>query len=52
MYRAKPFLDRKSLLALYYSYIQSYLSYAKKNKKNVIRIVHNKIKFEHTKKTF
>ena len=28
MYRAKPFLDKESLLALYYSYIHSYLNYA------------------------
>ena len=29
MYRAKPFLDKESMLALYYSYIHSYLNYAK-----------------------
>ena len=28
MYRAKPFLDKKPLLALCYSYIHSYLNYA------------------------
>ena len=28
VYRAKPFLDKKSLLALYYSCIHSYLNYA------------------------
>ena len=28
MHRGKPFLDKKSLLALYYSYIHSYLNYA------------------------
>ena len=28
LYRAKPFLDKESLLALYYSYIHSYLNYA------------------------
>ena len=28
MYRAKPFLDKESLSALYYSYIHSYLNYA------------------------
>ena len=28
MYRAKPFLDKKSLLVMYYSYIHSYLNYA------------------------
>ena len=28
VYRARPFLDRESLLARYYSYIHSYLNYA------------------------
>ena len=28
MYRAKPFLDKESLIALYYSYINSYQNYA------------------------
>ena len=28
VYRAKPFLDKESLLALYYSYIHSYVNYA------------------------
>ena len=28
MYRAKPFLDKESLLASYYSYINSYQNYA------------------------
>ena len=28
MYRAKPFLDKESFLALYYSYMHSYLNYA------------------------
>ena len=27
MYRAKPFLDKEFLLALYYSYFHSYLNY-------------------------
>ena len=64
MYRAKPFLDKESLLALYYSYIHSYLNYAnlawgstyltnlkklRSQQKHAIRIVHNKRKFEHTK---
>ena len=67
MYRAKPFLDKESLLALYYSYIQSYLNYAnlawgstyltnlkklRRQQKHAIRIVHNKTKFEHTKELF
>ena len=67
MYRAKPFLDKESLLALYYSYIHSNLNYAnlawgstyltnlkklRSQQKHAIRIVHNKTKFEHTKELF
>ena len=64
MYRAKPFLDKESMLALYYSYIHSYLNYAwgstyltnlkklRSQQKHAIRIVHNKTKFEHTKELF
>ena len=61
MYRAKLFLDKESLLALYYSYIHSYLNYAnlawsstyltnlkklRSQQKHAIRIVHTKTKFE------
>ena len=67
MYGAKPFLDKKTLLALYYSYIYSYLNYAnlawgstyltnleklRSQQKHAIRIVHNKTKFEYTKELF
>ena len=67
MYRAKLLLDKESLLALYYSYIHSYLNYAnlawdstyltnlkklRSQQKHAIRIVHNKRKFEHTKELF
>ena len=67
MYRAKPFLNKESLLAFYYSYIHSYLNYAnlawgstyltnlkklRSQQKHTIRIVHNKRKFEHTKELF
>ena len=67
MYRAKPFLDKESLLALHYSYIHSYLNYGNlawgstylKNlkklhsqQKHAIRIVHSKTKFEHAKELF
>ena len=67
MYRAKPFLDKEPLLALYYSYIHSYLNYAnlawgstyltnlkklRSQQKRAVRIVHNKTKFEHTKELF
>ena len=59
IYRAKPFLDKESLLALYYSYIHSYLNYAnlawgstylmnlkklRSQQKYAIPIVHNKTK--------
>ena len=64
MYRVKQLLDKESLLALYYSYIHSYLNYANlawgstyltnlkklcSQQKHAIQIVHNKTKFEHTK---
>ena len=67
MHRANPFLDKESLLALYYSYIHPYLNYAnlawgstyltnlkkqRSQQKYAIRIVHNKTKFEHTKELF
>ena len=67
MYRAKPFLEKESLLALNYSYIHSYLNYAnlawgstsqtnlkklRSQQKQAIRIVHNETKFEHTKELF
>ena len=67
IYRAKPFLDKESLLALCYSYIHSYINYANvawgstyltnlkklhSQQKHAIRIVHNKRKFEHTKELF
>ena len=67
MYRAKPFLHKESLLALYYSYIQSYLNYdnlawgrtyltnlkkLRSQQKHAIRVVYNKTKFEHTKELF
>ena len=64
MYRAKPFIDKESLLALYYSYIHLYLNYAnlawgstyltnlkklRSQQKHAIRIDHNETKFEHRK---
>ena len=57
MYRAKPFLDKESLLSSYYSYIHSYLNYTNlawgstyrtnlkklhSQQKHAIRIVHNR----------
>ena len=29
LYKARPFLERNALLALYYSYIQTYMNYGK-----------------------
>ena len=67
MYRAKPFLEKESLLALYCSYIHSYLNYAdlawgitylpnlkklRSHQKHAIRTVHNMTKFEHIKELF
>ena len=67
MYRAKPFLDKDSLLSLYFSYIHSYINYAdlawastyKTNlkkihsqQKHALRIVYNKDRYYHTKNLF
>ena len=61
MYRAKPFLDKESLLVLCYSYIHWYLNYPnlawgsaypknlkklRSQQKHDIQIVHKKTKFE------
>ena len=57
MYKAKPFLDKDSLLSLYFSYIHSYINYANlawagthktnlkiihSHQKHALRIVYNK----------
>ena len=68
MYRVKPFLDKESLLALYYYYIHSYLNYAnlawrsttyltslkklRSQQKHAIRIVHSKTKLENREELF
>ena len=67
MYRARPFSDEESLLALYYFYIYLYLNFVnsvldnayltnlkklRSQQKHVIRIVHNKKEFEHKKELF
>ena len=67
LYRAKQFLNKRSLVALYYSYIHTYLNYANlswgstnrtnlkklfSQQKHAIRIVCNKTRFEHTKELF
>ena len=66
-YKARPFLERNALLALYYSYIQTYINYANiawgstcrtnlkkinSQQKHAIRIIFNKNKFVHTRKIF
>ena len=67
LYKARPFLERNALLALYYSYIQTYINYANiawgstcrtnlkkinSQQKHAIRIIFNKNKFVHTRKIF
>ena len=67
LYKARPFLERNALLALYYSYIQTYINYVniawgttcKTNlkkinspQKHAIRITFSKNKIAHTKKIF
>ena len=67
LYRAKPFLDKKALLALYYSYIHTYLNYANlawgsrnrttlkklgSQQRHAIRIIYNKTRFESTRDLF
>ena len=67
LYRAKLFLDKNSLLTLYYSYIHIYLSYANlswgstnrtnltkllSQQKHVVRIINNRTCFDHTNELF
>ena len=67
LYKARPFLERNVLLALYYSYIQTYINYANiawgstcrtnlkrinSQQKYAIRIIFNKNKFAHTREIF
>ena len=67
MYKAKPFLDKDSLLSLYFSYIHSYISYAnlawastnKNNfkkihsqQKHALRVVYDKDRYCHMKELF
>ena len=61
LFKVKPFLNKQSLLSLYYSYIHSYINYAnvawgstymtnfKKIIQSRMRIICNNEKFEHTK---
>ena len=67
LYKARHFLERNALMALYYSYIQTYMNYANiawgstcstnlkkinSQKKHAIRIIFNKNKFAHTREIF
>ena len=67
MYKAKHYLDKKSLLTLYYPYVHTYVNYANiawgstnrtnlkkinSQQKHAIRIVYNKDRFSHTRKLF
>ena len=67
LYKAKPYLDKRSLLCLYYSYIHSYLNYAnavwcstnrtylkklQSQQKHVIRIIFHENIFAHTREHF
>ena len=66
MYKAKSFLDKDSLLSLYFSYIHSYINYANlawasthktnlekihSQQKHALRIVYNKDRYYHTKES-
>ena len=67
LYRAKLFLDKNSLLTLYYSYIHTYLNYASllwgstnrtnlkklpSQQKDAVRIIHNRTHLDHTNELF
>ena len=64
IYKAKPYLNKDSLLALYFSYIHSYIKYANQvcgsthitylqkinsQQKHALRSIHNKNRFYHSK---
>ena len=67
IYKAKPYLNKGSLLALYLSYIHSYINYASliwgstyrtylrkinSQQKPALRLIHNKNRFYHSKGLF
>ena len=67
LYKARPFLEKNVLLALYYSYIQTYINYPNiawgstcrtnfekinSQQKHAIRIIFNKNKFAHSQEVF
>ena len=67
IYKAKSYLNKDSLLALYFYYIHSYINYANlvwgsthrtylrklnSQQKHALRLIHNKNRFYHTKELF
>ena len=67
LFKARPFLNKKSLLSLYYSYIHSYVNYGSvswgstcrtnlkkinSQQKHALGIIFNKSKFEYTSELF
>ena len=67
IYKAKPYLNKDSLLVLYFFYIHSYINHAnlvwgsthktylrKRNsqQKHALRLIHNKNRFYHSKEPF
>ena len=67
IYKAKPYLNKDLILALYFSYIHSYINYAylvwesanrtylwkiNSQQKHALRLIHNKNRFYHSKELF
>ena len=67
IYKAKPYLNKDSLLALYFSYIHSYINYANlvwgstnrtylrminSQQKHAKRLIHDNNRFYHSKELF
>ena len=67
IYKGKPYLNKDSLLALYFSYIHSYINYAnlvcestnrtylrkiKSHQKHALKSIYNKNRFYHSKELF
>ena len=65
--KAKPYLKKDSLLAIYFSYIHSYINYANlewgrtrrtyfqkisSQQKHTLRLIHNRKRFHHSKEIF
>ena len=58
MCKSKPFLDKDSLLSLYFSHVHSFINYANlawaihSQQKQALIIVYNKDRYYHTKELF